>query len=259
MEVHHHPHAGHGKKKFTEYLLEFFMIFLAVTMGFFAESLREHITEKKQEKGYIRGIIADLKKDTAKLSSVLAYYDKIIPLMDSGRKNFSKLQQRGSLRAISQMQFSLSGFQDFIYSDATLQQIKSSGGLTLIENKQAVDSILMYDATVKAALINERVLGDLLITMQHDMGGLLNMQPVLESIGRTTDMDQRHRIADSLNKSMPDFLLTHDVAVFGQFYNDYSYYQTVATLVKMLMADLKNKASAVILFLQKEYKLEERY
>jgi hypothetical protein len=257
MEVHHHPHVGHGKKKFKEYLLEFLMIFLAVTMGFFAEGLREHITEKKKEKGYIRGFVADLKKDTAKLSIVLDYYDKILPMLDSGRKNFSHLQQKGSLRAVSQIQFSLSGYQDFIYTDATLQQVKSAGGLALIENKPAVDSILLYDANVKAALINETVLGDLLISMQHEMGGLLNMQPVLEGIGRTTDMAQKRRIADSLNKSMPDFLLTHDASVTGRFYNDYSYYHTVAMLVRTLMSALKNKAAGTINFLQKEYKLTE--
>ena len=47
MEVHHHPHVE--KKSFKEYLLEGLMIFLAVTMGFIAESIREHITESKHE------------------------------------------------------------------------------------------------------------------------------------------------------------------------------------------------------------------
>src|SRR5437764_8657377 len=45
MEVHHHPHVE--KKNFKEYFLEFLMIFLAVTMGFVAENLREHFTESK--------------------------------------------------------------------------------------------------------------------------------------------------------------------------------------------------------------------
>src|SRR5205085_10193866 len=37
MEVHKHPHHVTHKKKWGEYLLEFLMLFLAVTMGFFAE------------------------------------------------------------------------------------------------------------------------------------------------------------------------------------------------------------------------------
>ena len=43
MEVHHHPDVHHKRKKIKEYFLEFLMIFLAVTMGFFAESFPEHL------------------------------------------------------------------------------------------------------------------------------------------------------------------------------------------------------------------------
>ena len=52
MEVHHHPDLHHKKKKFKEYFLEFLMIFLAVTMGFFAESLTEHLGNKEKEKKF---------------------------------------------------------------------------------------------------------------------------------------------------------------------------------------------------------------
>jgi hypothetical protein len=55
MEVHHHPHLPHSKK-FKEYFLEFLMIFLAVTMGFFAESLREHMSEKKRKKNISKAL-----------------------------------------------------------------------------------------------------------------------------------------------------------------------------------------------------------
>jgi hypothetical protein len=43
MEVHHHPQLEHKPKPWKEYFLEYIMIVLAVTTGFFAESLREHI------------------------------------------------------------------------------------------------------------------------------------------------------------------------------------------------------------------------
>jgi len=45
MEVHHHPEVE--KKGFKEYLLEGLMIFLAVTMGFIAENIRENISEHR--------------------------------------------------------------------------------------------------------------------------------------------------------------------------------------------------------------------
>jgi hypothetical protein len=48
MEVHHHPEVE--KKGLKEYLLEGLMIFLAVTMGFFAETIRENISENGKAK-----------------------------------------------------------------------------------------------------------------------------------------------------------------------------------------------------------------
>ena len=50
MEVHHAHHPTH-KKKISEYFLEFFMLFFAVTLGFFAENYREHsiIEHRMQE------------------------------------------------------------------------------------------------------------------------------------------------------------------------------------------------------------------
>ena len=61
MEVHHHPHVE--KKNFKEYFFEFLMIFLAVTLGFFAESLREHIVDKEREREYISSFYTDLQSD----------------------------------------------------------------------------------------------------------------------------------------------------------------------------------------------------
>jgi len=40
MEMHHHPDLHRKKKNWKEYFLEFLMIFLAVTLGFFAETMR---------------------------------------------------------------------------------------------------------------------------------------------------------------------------------------------------------------------------
>ncbi|WP_303312647.1 hypothetical protein [Hymenobacter sp. BT730] len=60
------PHAtgGHHKKKWKEYLLEFCMIFLAVTLSFFAENTREHYVEGQREKEYARSLYNDLRIDT---------------------------------------------------------------------------------------------------------------------------------------------------------------------------------------------------
>ena len=68
MEVHHAHHPTH-KKKISEYFLEFFMLFFAVTLGFFAENYREHsIIEHRMQENYA-AIIVDLEQDNLKIDS----------------------------------------------------------------------------------------------------------------------------------------------------------------------------------------------
>ena len=81
MEVHHHSHTS--RKKWTHYLWEFLMLFLAVFCGFLAENEREHFIEHKREKQYMTSLIADLKVDTARLSEVYRFAEKQIKSYDS--------------------------------------------------------------------------------------------------------------------------------------------------------------------------------
>src|SRR5450432_616805 len=79
MEVHHHPHVE--KKNFKEYFLEFLMIFLAVTMGFFAENIREHFVNKEKEKQYIKSFYEDLSNNEIELPGLInaIHYQQILP------------------------------------------------------------------------------------------------------------------------------------------------------------------------------------
>lgn len=56
MEVHKHPHDVTHKKNWKAYLLEFFMLFLAVFLGFIAENEREHVVEKNRAKQYAKSL-----------------------------------------------------------------------------------------------------------------------------------------------------------------------------------------------------------
>ena len=65
MEVHKHPHHVTHKKKWGEYFLEFLMIFLAVTLGFIAENVRERFKESQREKEFAGQLYSELKEDSA--------------------------------------------------------------------------------------------------------------------------------------------------------------------------------------------------
>ena len=69
MEVHHPHHPSH-KKKWSEYIIEFVMLFFAVTLGFFAENYREHsIIAHRMQENY-EAIIIDLQQDNQKIDSI---------------------------------------------------------------------------------------------------------------------------------------------------------------------------------------------
>jgi hypothetical protein len=83
MDVHHHTHSE--KKKWTHYFWEFFMLFLAVTLGFLVENQREHYIERQRAYEFAESLIADLKKDTAQLSSDIKQIDFVTPRIDTFR------------------------------------------------------------------------------------------------------------------------------------------------------------------------------
>ena len=86
MEVHHHPEVPHGKKKhFKEYFLEFLMIFLAVTMGFIAENIREHLSDNSKEHEYISGMVKNLAVDTTILKITINRCQKHVSGLDTLR------------------------------------------------------------------------------------------------------------------------------------------------------------------------------
>ena len=62
MEV-HHPHHPTHKKKWSEYIIEFIVLFAAVTLGFFAENVREHMAEKEKKKELLLAVARDFETD----------------------------------------------------------------------------------------------------------------------------------------------------------------------------------------------------
>ena len=83
MEVHHPTY----KKKWSEYIIEFIMLFAAVTLGFFAENLREYKSMIERRDQNLISILQDLKQDSIFLESTIKY-------SDDGIRYFQKLKAK---------------------------------------------------------------------------------------------------------------------------------------------------------------------
>jgi hypothetical protein len=149
MEVHKHPHHVTHKKKWSEYLLEFFMIFLAVLLGFLAETEREHIVEKDRERQFMSSLVRDLQLDTLELAKGHTFRMGKITAIDSMISYLGV--QKGNLLPAPLYRLSIKYFanRNFFQNSGTLDQLKNSGGLRLINNRMIVDSIEAYDQQVK--------------------------------------------------------------------------------------------------------------
>jgi hypothetical protein len=146
MEVHHHPHVE--KKRFKEYFLEFIMIFLAVTLGFIAENVREDFAEHRQEKEYIASFYEDLKTDTIRLNYLINFETNKIASLNTLQSCYDSLlknQAPASLLNIIKNSLSNNPFQ---MNERTLQQLSNAGGFRLLKKEDA-DSIISYEADGK--------------------------------------------------------------------------------------------------------------
>jgi hypothetical protein len=139
MEVNKHPHHVTHKKKWGEYLLEFFMLFLAVFLGFLAENIREHKMEREREKEYARSLynefyadsVAIANKVNARLSKERDCDYLYNYIKDSSLTNLPK-----EFYPAYTTVFYLINSYTFEPKDGVLSQLKSSGSLRYFKNPE---------------------------------------------------------------------------------------------------------------------------
>ncbi len=152
MEVHQHTHAGHHKKKWTDYFWEFLMLFLAVFCGFLAEYQLEHTIEHQREKKFIRSLSSDLGADISRLQTIIQLRNERALLLDSFiiiLNSKDALQHSNDLYYYNSFATRGVAFR-FTPVDGTMQQLKNAGNLRLIRKSVISDSIISYDVSVRA-------------------------------------------------------------------------------------------------------------
>jgi hypothetical protein len=152
MEVHHHAHTS--GKKWTHYIWEFLMLFLAVFCGFLAENFREHQVEHQRERQYMITMLEDLRADTSLLHTALDYWNERNKSVDSvaeaiqipvSKIDFNKVYRHFN-RALD--------YYSFKYNDRTIAQLKNAGGFRLIREKEVANKIIAYDQFINDAVVN---------------------------------------------------------------------------------------------------------
>jgi hypothetical protein len=249
MEVHAHTHTP--RKKWTHYFWEFFMLFLAVTLGFFVENQREHYIEHKREVEYIRSMIADLKEDTASFNQVIKInltasekIDTLIALLKEKERNVSAKRIYYLARTIPLSDANL------VCQDKTFEQLKGSGGLRLIRNPATLNKIGAYYQ------INKSIeSGPTPMQYQNRRDLFLSFDELFDA----ETLQEIMRSPEDWSARIPDdhfILLSDDPKVINRFCIRYHIMFSTKRVVSNEAKHYVTEAASLIMYLQKEYHLE---
>ncbi len=252
MEVHHHPHVE--KKNFKEYLLEGLMIFLAVTMGFFAENIREHFSDKKNEKQIIAALKKDLVKDTILLHDLI---DNYIPTyhswVDSSHLYVDSLSVKGNERKFCKALFNATYWKIYTPPAIALTLLKNPSTFSLIENETVKKEILNYNVTID----HYTKYSEFLTNLQHytdtsfvGITGRVTSRKLLDNLNTKNDF-----LSDA---GIPDTVLfkTYDKVAFKDYVNRLDYIDFKTHDIGGYYRDILKQDIKLLKLFNEEYHLE---
>jgi hypothetical protein len=241
MEVHHHPKVK--EKKFKEYFLEFLMIFLAVTLGFFAENIREHSIEHRRVKQYAVLLVSDLKNDTTWFTSESRQWLNRQNHFDSLAHLLIQPVPVTDKRIVKEL-LSVNYVSDAKMNTATYNQMKTSGSLRYISNFNLITALENYyeiqiPRVMESSQSTRNFFNDYIKTffidhlrnqdMISNIDTVKNWSPVI--LGRNRESDQRL-------SNLVDIAKTQ-LEIANRFYDS-----------------ARNKAALLIELINKEYNLK---
>jgi hypothetical protein len=154
MEV-HHPHSHGGPKKWKEYVAEFLMLFLAVSMGFVAENIREKHTENERSEELMQAFVSDLKENQKQLDSLITNNKRV-----SNYYETLAFQHGFDDKPIDLKELAVSidlWMYRFLNKKTIFEQMKSTGALRYIQNKDILNAMLRYEENANMAEMRSMV------------------------------------------------------------------------------------------------------
>lgn len=234
------------KKKSKEYFFDFFMLFLAVTLGFFVNNLSEEHSERQREKQYMKSLINDLISDTIQIQDVhstiknqIKGIDSLLQVLENPDKdNFINDFYFYEVKYLNSATF-------YSSSDRTISQLKSTGGLRLIRKIAISDSIVNYYSSSDNVKYNtEFCLNEFnkILDYEKEMMYFKYLRVYkIDSIPHQKDLE----------------LLINDPVKINQFYNQVIYFLSSLINYNILITDLKKEAESLMNLIKENYNLND--
>jgi hypothetical protein len=258
MEVHHHSHTAdppdsyldhRGRKKWTHYFWEFFMLFLAVTLGFFVENQREHFVEHKRENQYIQSFYEDLTADEYDLQFNINFLRRQMNEADSLEKLMLHVTAKQPANKIYMYLRSITRSSAGLVfpNDRTIVQLRNAGGMRLIKNKNVSDSMVSYYRTAEIIQF---------ITQE----GLIHRRTLRQTYMPLLKAEDFFKVLDSTNTiiDVPEILYLRkaDPEIINNCLMEIDRIKTLNLALAKRIDLLKEKAGHIKDFIRKEYHLK---
>ena len=162
MEVHHHSHKP---KNWKEYITEFIMLFAAVTLGFFAENLREHsIISHRIEQNKV-AILKDLEQDAITIDSILIdeqnaikTFDRLLNVLYLAKNN--RINQEQLIDSIKVFPDIIATTFTLYVNNSSFKNMQSSGLLSYVEEEELKNRLSYYYEVVFKRIESNNVFFD---------------------------------------------------------------------------------------------------
>ena len=246
MEVHAHSHTS--RKKWTHYLWEFLMLFLAVFCGFLAEYQLEHKIEKDRELQYIGSLYEDLKENDKMFNQALIAQRNRIDMMDS---MINMLNNPGSIRGNEGRLYYFARMsprlQTLTVNNRTFEQLKNSGNFRLIRKIETSNlTMAYYEKIPQIRLVEELFFGEFdhyksLASRIFDPAVFTSMEMEDGEIARTSQNPPLQSYEPALIKQL---------SLFSVYMNG-----SGRGIIEQIR-ELKHKGEIMMDYLQKEYHLK---
>ena len=252
MEVHHHGHIP-MKKKWMEYVFQFFMLFLAVFLGTLAESNREHRIEGKREKEYIHSLMEDLRMDIATINTNADRFTDQYTNIDSLQQSF--IDFIDNKPGAEQNCYYYNEFIKLIwlinFPERTITQLLSSGNMRLIKTASVADSIMDYHSFVKSVDVQKQMYISYINRCSETMYNFFDIVYLRKRISKYGEF-----IDDSLLAHAK--LLNTSPVEIKKFLGLIENTKISIGVYKGLLLQLEERAQALLDFLQRKYNLNEK-
>ena len=244
MEVHAHTHTA--RKRWTHYFWEFLMLFLAVFCGFLAEYQLEHKIERDREKIYMQNMLDDLKTDTAIYSDYAARNAVVRDLVDT--LTFLIKRPDRSMY-ISKLAYSAriltAKWKQIAMVKRTYEEMKSSGHLRLIRNKDVAGKVSSYYSSLSELDTYNEV-------------GMVWSDNYAEAMAKIFDGEALLKIIKEKKQVnlTGDALISEDKIAINELLTSAGYFYGALSLNNNVAADRKINANQLIELIKTKYKLK---